>query len=188
MTPANVVGLDLSLTATGVAVLNGSELNSDVFKITSKGKADDDLAARQSRLSDLRRRIWDYARKADLVAIEGPAYSKVQGHAHDRSGLWWLVTDWLLESPDTLCTPVVEIPPQLLKKYATGKGNASKDQVLAAVVRRYPAFEVNDNNEADALVLAAMASRHLGNPIEDSLPATHLAAMDAVHWPNPKED
>lgn len=38
------------------------------------------------------------------------------------------------------------------------------------------------NDEADALVLAAMAHRHLGHPI-DELPKTHLAAMDKIRWP-----
>jgi hypothetical protein len=68
-------------------------------------------------------------------------------------------------------------------KYATGKGMIAKDAVLAAVVRRYVGIDVTCNDEADALILAAMGARHLGQPIEDSLPLTHLAAMDNVHWP-----
>lgn len=78
--------------------------------------------------------------------------------------------------------PIVIITPSQRAKYATGKGNASKDAVLLAVARRYPTVEVTDNNEADALVLAAMIARLAGRPIETSLPQTHLDALAKVRW------
>jgi crossover junction endodeoxyribonuclease RuvC len=104
-----------------------------------------------------------------------------------RAGFWWLVAWRLWVRGYT----VVEVPPATRTRYATGRGNASKDDVLSAVIRRYPHVDVNGNDEADSLVLAAMGMRHLGRPIEPllgracALPQTHLAAMDAVTWPNP---
>ncbi|NUS59160.1 MAG: hypothetical protein HOV66_30530, partial [Streptomycetaceae bacterium] len=77
---------------------------------------------------------------------------------------------------------VVEVTTGGVKKYATGKGNAGKDEVLAAVVRRYPDVEVSNNNEADALVLRAMGCDHLGQPLA-VVPQTHRAALDKVAWP-----
>ena len=66
--------------------------------------------------------------------------------------------------------PVAEVAPALLKKYATGKGNAAKDEVLASVVRRYPQVDISGNDISDALVLAAMGARQLRTPIETSMP------------------
>lgn len=177
--PPRVIGLDLSLTGTGIADSTGR-----IRTISSKGKADATLAQRRARLARLCHDITSDVLcagddRAALVVIEQPAFSRQNGHMHDRSGLWWLVVDRLAGA---LGFDVVEVAPTGRAKYATGKGNASKDQVLAAVVRRYPNVEVSNNNEADALVLAAMGARALGHPIDD-LPLSHLAAMSAVAWP-----
>jgi crossover junction endodeoxyribonuclease RuvC len=169
-----VVGLDLSLTATGIATPDG------VCTRTSKGKAGASLADRRQRLLNLRLRIDMVLSPYEpaLVVVEGPAFGSRDGHAHDRSGLWWGVVDWLTYNK----VPVAEVPPALVKKYATGKGNAGKDEVLAAVVRRYPDVEVTNNNEADALVLRAMGCDWLGEPLA-TVPQTHRAALDKVAWP-----
>ena len=119
------------------------------------------------------------ARGADLVVIEQPAYSQSGGSTHDRSGFWWMVVGRLLAAE----VPVAEVTPGGVKKYATGSGSSGKDAVLAAVIRRYPAVAVSGNDEADALVLAAMGARWLGAPLEASLPAVNLQAMEAVRWP-----
>lgn len=181
-----VVGLDLSLTATGIATHEG------VQTITSKGKAGATLIERSARLHDLamdvgaavdavafRHRMLHGGRV--LVVVEGPSMgsSSRGGAHHDRAGLWWLVVDELCGSS---FADVVEVPPALVKKYATGRGNAGKDEVLAAVVRRYSDVEVTNNNEADALVLRAMGCDRLGQPLA-VVPQVHRAALDKVAWP-----
>jgi crossover junction endodeoxyribonuclease RuvC len=190
-----VVGLDLSLTCTGVAVVTQDGAITD--RITSQparkvGKGDPPLtlAERADRLDKLVPQITGYCTAADLVVIEGPSYRSTTP-SHDRSGLWWLVVDFLIPH-----TPVVEVTPSSRMKYATGKGQIDKDLVLSAVIRRYPHVDVNGNDEADALILAAMGARFLRHPLErpvpgrplfpgSPLPKTCLAAMDAVTWPNP---
>lgn len=175
-----IIGLDLSLTATGVAVI-GHDGEVTVTTIKSKGDAGATLRERHSRLDDLRDRIMRRVEgDTDLVVIEQPAFSRTTGHHHDRSGLWWLMVDALWywqEEP----LSIVEVTPGSLKKYATGNGSAGKDEVLLAVARRYPDIPVKDNNQADALVLAAMGARSLGRPI-DQLPKLNLTAMGAVKW------
>jgi crossover junction endodeoxyribonuclease RuvC len=79
---------------------------------------------------------------------------------------------------------VVEVSPTCRARYATGRGNASKDDVLSAVVRRYSGVDVNGNDEADSLVLAALGARWLGCPIDDPMPKANLEAMKGVHWPD----
>lgn len=173
-----IIGLDLSLTATGVAIIEDGETT--VHTVTSKGELSASLAERSARLVRLIDEIAALALEVDpdLVVIEQPAFSRTTGHHHDRSGLWWLTVDAL--HVNTI--PVAEVTPSGLKKYATGKGNADKDAVLLAVARRYPAVEIRNNNEADALVLAAMGADHLGHPITD-MPVINRAALDAVRWP-----
>lgn len=173
-----VVGLDLSLTATGIATLRGHTAPK-VQTLRSKGAKDASLDERTMRLHNLARDIIIAACIADVVVIEQPAYNQTGGSHHDRSGLWWLVVDGLAFEE----LKVVEVTPQAVKKYATGKGNASKDQVAIATTKRYPNVDVTNNNEADAFVLAAIGARLAGHPIEASLPQAHLDALTKVRWP-----
>ena len=171
-----VVGIDPSLTSTGVAVvMHGTETTAYTTRIAPRGLVGLD------RIRVLRNAVRTLALGADLAVIEGPSYGSQgnqRGH-HERAGLWWAVLDGLSRAD----VPTVVVAPAARAKYAAGKGNAAKDAVLAAVVRRYVAVDVDGNDEADALVLAAMGARWLGHPLETFLPQTHLAAMDAVAWP-----
>jgi Holliday junction resolvasome RuvABC endonuclease subunit len=174
----NVTAIDLSLTSTGVASAAG------LRRIVSKGTADADLHTRAARLGGLAWSIVDAVVNdiralPDLVVIEGPSYGSRHGSAHDRSGLWWLVVD-LLRAHDI---PVAEVAPQSRAKYATGNGGAGKDRVLAAAIKRYPDADIDGNDVCDAHILRAMGLRHLGEPLEKSLPQTHLGALRHVHWP-----
>lgn len=179
-----VVGLDLALVSTGVADNTGT-----VERIVSTGKANATLSQRATRLGELADQVitaasgWPAYPVPALVVVEGPSFGQSrQRGEHDRAGLWWLVVHQLVD----LGVPVAEVPPAVLKRYATGKGTAAKDAVLAAVVRRFPAVEVTGNDQADALVLAAMGADHLGHPMVP-MPATHRAALQAVAWPDVKE-
>jgi crossover junction endodeoxyribonuclease RuvC len=51
--------------------------------------------------------------------------------------------------------PYLGVPVATIKRHATGKGNASKDEVIAAMRTR--GFRPGDDNEADALALLSWA-------------------------------
>lgn len=190
-----VVGLDLSLTAAGLASITHSELSPDdtaprprlpevpavdvrVVGTETAGKL---IRPRSLRLRSMADEITQYARTADLVVIEEPAYGATGGAAHDRSGLWWLIVARL---DAAYGIPVVEVTSPCLKVYTLGTGRGDKDKVLTAVVRRYGhlAPELDNNNEADALALADMGARYFGQALVD-LPQTHTRAMKAPQWP-----
>lgn len=177
MTPhIPVVGIDPSLTGTGIATPTG------VSVVTSQ-PGNGTVLDRRNRLTRMADTIAftvleSVVPRMALVVIEAPAYSKT-GHQHERSGLWWLLIDRLIDAGHMVC----EVAPSARARYATGKGNAGKDQVIAAVVRRYPGVDVNSNDEADALVLRAMGCRYLGQPIDNDLPLANRAALDKVTWP-----
>ena len=174
-----IVGIDLSLTSTGVTVI-GVDGTITTHLVKSKGAKGASLSERALRLLGIQIGVLELVPVNAFVVIEQPAYSQTGGSHHDRSGLWWhLVQDLYSVGFDA---DITEVTPGGLKKYATGKGNASKDTVLAAVVKRYADIDVTDNNVADSVVLAAMGARHEGHPIEDHLPLAHLASMDAVRW------
>lgn len=92
--------------------------------------------------------IW----KPELVAIEGYAYVRnirslvtlVEIGTTIRSVLYRLGIPWL------------DVPPTVLKKWTTGKGHATKDQMAAAVKARW-AYHSTSHDIVDAYALAQMA-------------------------------
>lgn len=76
----------------------------------------------------------------------------------------------------------VDVPPSTLKKYAAGRGNCGKDEMIAAAIRRF-GFEGTSNDEADAFLLWCMARHAYGEPVAD-VPQRQLAALDVVTWPS----
>jgi crossover junction endodeoxyribonuclease RuvC len=69
-----------------------------------------------------------------------------------------------------------------LKQFICGKGNAAKADVVREVTRRFDWF-VGGEDEADAVVLAAMAAERAGAPMEPMPKAQRDAAMAKVAWP-----
>ena len=173
-----VLGVDLSLTGTGLA--DGER----TWLLPSKGSATATLTERWMRLDALTDAVLARVRdtRADLVVLEGPSLGQArQGGQHDRAGLWWLVVDQL----HTDGIPVAEVPPATLKKYATGKGNAGKSAIVDATARRFPHVDTGsgDDNRCDAHWLAAMGHDHLGLALL-AMPALNRQALDAVRWPH----
>lgn len=168
-----IVGLDLSLASTGVARIENSVAT--VTRVTSRPTVNDSSRERVRRLTRIVAFLRTEVPCGSTVAVEGPAFGSNDPGAHMRAGLWWMVCEML----ETRGCDVYVIAPSTLKKYATGRGNAKKDEVLAAVIRRYSDVDVKGNDESDALVLAAMCARHLGHPIDD-VPQASLDAMKSV--------
>lgn len=161
-----VVGLDLSLTATGVAAVDGT---TSVIKTKLRGPA---------RLAAIRDAIFEIAfPSADLVVLEDYSFASRDAHAHELGELGGVVRLRLWE----LEVPYVCVSPSSLKKYACGRGNAKKDEVLVAAVRRLPEFD-GDHNQADAAWLRAMALDALGTPVIP-MPQEHRVALEKVEWP-----
>lgn len=182
-----VIGIDLSLTSTGVAIAQHGLLK-EVRNIKSKGKKGDSLTSRHQRLEQILLEITfvnaDYDMTTPFVVIESPSYGSKFGSPHDRSGLWWKIVSFF----EGMDMPVATVSPQGRAKYATGRGNSKKDVVLAHVVERYTNERIhigNNDDIADAVVLAAMGSRHLGFPVEThDLPTANLEAMSGAAWPS----
>lgn len=164
-----VIGLDLSLTSTGVAT--------PADRLMTVRLANGMRGA--ERLATLREGILvSVPPLTDLVVIEGPAYSRALGAGHhEAAGLWWQIVCNL----HTAGIPYAVVPPTVLKKYATGKGNATKPDMRVALLQRY-GCDVRDDNQVDAWWLRAMGLDYLGCPVVE-VPKAHRDALTKVAWP-----
>lgn len=170
-----VTGLDLSLTGSGVCFADGSTALLRPPKTAAVGMA---------RLAWIVETIWEDAiglpgsmSEVDLVVIEGYAMGSArQSMSYAIGELGGVVRFHLWERS----VPYVDIPPAALKKFATNKGNAGKDEVLSAAVRA--GFEGSTNDEADAFWLRQMGLYRFGDPTV-SLTAYRADVIDKLVWP-----
>jgi Holliday junction resolvasome RuvABC endonuclease subunit len=62
----------------------------------------------------------------------------------------------------------LKVPPMTLKKYAAGKGNAKKQEMLLQIYKRW-GIEFNDDNAADSYALARLVSGNADGTIEKAI-------------------
>lgn len=113
----------------------------------------------------------------DLIVIEGlPSSAHTRFDTHGIA-MVHAVTRLALYDCHTDATWIDQAK---LKVFATGKGNAKKEQVLLEASRRL-GYAGDSNDEADALWLLHMALHRLGVcPV--TLPQTHTRAMEGIEW------
>jgi hypothetical protein len=177
-----VIGLDLSLTSTGIA-------GADWAYAVRPGKR-----RSHERLDWLCTAVAVCVRDgADLVVVEGAAYAQggQAGH-HELAGLWWLITQYLWRHR----IPYAVANPHHRTIYATGRANpaqhlppkerskVAKGMVRSAAIERYGVECEGPGryDQADATILAAMGLDWLGYPTVP-VPDTHRRALQAVQWP-----
>ena len=182
-----VVGLDLSLTKTGIADEDGTRTLSPGVGRVGPERLDwfRDRIVKEIHGADTSGpRCFDcflptiYGRHPGLVVLEGYSLgtARQQSHAHALGELGGIVR-WTLWD---LGIPYVDVSPATLKKYATGKGNAGKDAVLIAAVKRLA--PVGDNNQADAWWLRAIGMDALGVPVVE-MPKVNREALKGLVLP-----
>ena len=93
---------------------------------------------------------------ADIGGIGVVHYEEVRRHlstdaAHVHGGLLATLTAWC----ERQSIPYQGVPVGTIKRHITGKGNADKDAVIAAIRAR--GFSPADDNEADALAILLWA-------------------------------
>ncbi|MFI1678812.1 hypothetical protein [Streptomyces sp. NPDC020607] len=171
VTPPRVIGLDLSLTCTGVA----GEGWADIIRPKAGLRG-------HPRLAFIVERVADHIGGADMVVIEGPSFGGGVAHRHeDLAGLRVMVRHACWRRG----IPYAVVPPSCRALYATGKGSGSKGAVRDAVRERY-GIECDGPgryDQADAYVLCAMGLHHKGWPLA-VVPDTHRRGLDGCQWPD----
>jgi len=116
--------------------------------------------------------LLNYLRKIGRVDLVG--YEEVHNHSvklqgrtvcmWDAAHVYGAITNVLFMWCDTHEPPVpwTGITVQAIKKEATGKGRANKDQILRAARGRWPEQDIVDDNQADALFLLAALVKENG--------------------------
>lgn len=163
MTPSmrDVVGIDPSLTATGIAYEGGTT--------TVSGCKGDD------RLVSIRDAVADLCEGAELAVVEDlPTHGMGAGKTGMAQGVVRLA---LLD----LGVDFVLVPPASVKVYACGKGNATKPDMRMALFQRI-GLDLRDDNQVDAYWLRAIGLDLLGRAVVQ-LPALHRRALDKVSLP-----
>lgn len=161
-----VIGIDPSLASTGLAFVNGS---------TSRVRPGDRVGV--ERLDFIASTVREvlFLQMPELVVIEGYSFGsagrgvvqmgEVGGALRlelHRAGVRWIA-----------------LPPPTVKKYATGKGNSGKPEMLISARDRL-GYEGFNDDEADALWLRAAGRELLGDPVVQRTKLQRSALKD--HW------
>ena len=140
------VGLDLSLSATGFYLIK--ESGNDYTEIRTKPADFSCDIARVEYIADcILERLKGY--DISFVMLEDYFTGQQPGTVIQLAVLGTVVRYKLLTNGYSY----LAVAPTQIKKYATGKGNAPKDNMLKAVFKNYD-FDTNSNNIADACAIA----------------------------------
>lgn len=172
-----VLGLDPSLRGTGAALVVDGKVTS--LRIPTKPAQGLDEQVEQIRYI-VGRVLKTAGPVVDLTVIEAPYVPRHgAGDLIERAWLFGMLVDQLARRG-----PVARVRTRTRAMYATSNGNAAKAAVLDAVRTAYPHLTVRSDDEADAITLAAMGARHLGDPVDGTPTSKQLDAMAAVRWPD----
>lgn len=165
--PDRIVGLDLSLTSTGIC------FGSDEFEaLSTKLKGTE-------RLEFYEWEIRNRLNGNDYVVLEDYAYAKRGTHAYSLGELGGVIKLSLYDRKISLTV----VAPTARAKFATGRGNASKSEVVSAVSAR-TGIEFKGpgaDDMVDAFVLREMGLHAFGIG-EFDWPKQNLSVLEKVNW------
>jgi Holliday junction resolvasome RuvABC endonuclease subunit len=164
----NLLALDLSLVSTGFC----SDKKMGIIATAEKGPKRLDLIS--SAISDIVKE-----EEISVVIIEGYSFASRSGQAFSIGELGGVVRTTLYR----MGIPFIEIPPTCRAKFATGKGNASKNEVVSSISAKTGIIFRNPgaDDQCDAWILLEMAKTYLGVSSID-WPKVNKDALDKVDW------
>lgn len=154
---SDVQGLQgLTLLALDLGTITGWAVRQRDASITSGTQSFKPQRFEGGGMRYLRFKRWLTEIKASVDGIDEVVFEEVRRHvstdsAHVYGGLLATLTSWCEHHR----IPYRAIPVGTIKKHATGKGNASKEEMVSAMKAR--GHKPADDNEADALALLYFA-------------------------------
>jgi Holliday junction resolvasome RuvABC endonuclease subunit len=164
----NIAGIDLSLTSTGYSI------NGDTGVIATKYRGPERLSIVSNLVLEL---IADSS--VDVVIIEGYSFASRNSQAHSIGELGGCVRMRLWE----FNVPFIDVPPKCRAKFATGKGNASKNEVISAISAKTGIVwsGAGSDDRCDAWILEQMGLAAIGQSTHE-WPAENLSALEKIDW------
>lgn len=168
----NIIGLDLSITATGIS----TTLRDRTYRPKCQGP-NQDVRLRWIA-EEIRGDLYlvSAGRYIDLAVIED-----LPTHAHS-AGITGMVHGAVRAMLLDEEIPYVLVAPATLKKFATGRGNCDKTAMAVAALKR-AGVEFEDDNACDAWWLRMAGMCAYGQDLGWSVPADQVAALAKVAWP-----
>jgi Holliday junction resolvasome RuvABC endonuclease subunit len=121
-----ILSIDQSYTSCGIIVLEDDELlYAERFVTDAKLDIYERAAQVATRTEYIASKFY-----VDLIALEGLAFSKVGNATRDLAGLQFVII-FVLRFLNKYAVKI--IPPNAVKKVATGMGNAKKEQLLESL-------------------------------------------------------
>ncbi len=163
------LGIDPSLTSTGVAVLTSGKI--ETWRMTpGKRRA----ACRLCWFDTEFKNLIDRVIKPDVTCVEGYSYASAnQAHQAGELGGLLRLRLWRSGRRHFIVTPGT------LKKFATGNGNSSKPGVAVALFKRW-GVERDQDDEVDAAIMAIMAAMKTEMGVSDLLTKLQVEALDVL--------
>ncbi len=168
-----LMGLDLSLTSTGYSI------NQETGIISIKEKGAERLSIISNKIIDL---VIDNS--VDVVIIESYSFASRNSQAHSIGELGGAVRMRLWECG----MPFIDVPPTCRAKFATGKGNAGKSEVISAISAKTNIVWSGPgaDDRCDAWVLEQMGLAQLEKSLYDWT-KVQLSALESIDWGVMKE-
>lgn len=167
MLTASVMGIDPSLTATGLALPDGS---TRTIKYTPRSLTGDIRLKLiyEEVLAEIKAHSVTHAIIEDL-----PAHAKSAGITGKAQGVVRLAC--LMAE-----VPYVTVVPSSVKKFATGKGTADKPDMRMELFKR-TGIDQKDDNQVDAFWMREMVLNFFGQGSIE-LPKANLEGLAKIQW------
>ncbi|KKC49567.1 hypothetical protein VE23_25070 [Paenibacillus sp. D9] len=143
----HAVGIDPS-TKTGIVVLDKD--GRDIFR--KEIQLERGIKSTAKEMKEYGREIVSFVPPGSVVSIEGFSYGSQGQGVSTQYGVGYAIRYELLSAGLSFWEPT----PSQVKKFATGKGNTTKDNMTIPILRLWN-FEHPSDNVRDAYVLAQIA-------------------------------
>jgi Holliday junction resolvasome RuvABC endonuclease subunit len=177
-----VVGIDVSLTKTGVAIVDTETRTVTAGRVVSASLGEGVVPMRNRIRKAVDGVLGWMPHAIDLVVLERPLPAR-GGFASlqlERAAAYWFLVDQLVPRCGGA---IADVHPSTRAMLATGNGHAKEAEVLARIRSDFPDLVVADDNVADAVALAAGGAAWLGTRLIEYSPKQETAHGN-VSWPS----
>jgi crossover junction endodeoxyribonuclease RuvC len=173
-----VLGIDPSLTGFAVTAISPDTWRFEAWLYRSKQRGVERLLDIRNWLAETMTRLVEHDFVILDVAVEDTVVASYS--ATSMGELSGMVRMFCAENLEGSAQYPLKVPPTVVKKYATDRGNAKKNEVLLAVFKKW-GVEFRDDNLADSYVLARICAQSADTVYEQQV----LDKIDEARFRDP---